>query len=163
MRAIDRLVEPKTIGDPLVARIAQHGLATADEDRHIGGAHVKPIEEILRLRIGIEIDVGVRMAVAREELPDAQRAAAMRRSDDDDVADAARDQLGAAKNEGAHQDGAQLGVRLDERQQLLPIELDHLAGCAHLQARDGAPAGDHRRLAGKLARLQRDDRRAAVP
>ena len=45
----------------------------------------------------------------------------------DDVAEAAGDQLDAAEDERPHQDLAQLGVGLDQPEQLLAIELDHLA------------------------------------
>ena len=67
------------------------------------------------------------MAVAREELPDPQRAGGVIRADEHDVAEPARDQLDAAQDERAHQDLAELGVGLHERQQLVAIELDHFA------------------------------------
>ena len=67
----------------------------------------------------------------------------MRRADHDDVAQIARDQLEAAQDERAHQDLAQLRVGLDEREQLLAIELDHFAGLADAQARERAAAADH--------------------
>ena len=88
---------------------------------------MKPVEQLLRLGVVIEIDVVVRMSVARQKLLDPQRAGAMRRADEHDVAEAARDQLDAAQDERPHQDLAQLGVGLDERQQLLAIELDDFA------------------------------------
>jgi hypothetical protein len=44
---------------------------------------MKPIEEILRVGVAIEIDVMKRVAIARQELPDAQRAGAMRRANQD--------------------------------------------------------------------------------
>ena len=78
MRPIDRIVEPEAVGDLLVARISQHRVAAADQHRHVGGAHMKAIEEILRVGVAIEVDVVKRVAVARQELLDAQRACAMR-------------------------------------------------------------------------------------
>ena len=59
----------------------------------------------------------------------------MRRADHDDVAQIARDQFHAAQDERAHQDLAQLGVGLDQGEQLLAIELDHFAGFADAQTR----------------------------
>ena len=128
MRLIDGVVEPEALGDLLIARVAQHGVAAADQHGHVGGADMKPIEQLLRLGVAIEIDVRVRMAVARQELLHPQRAGAMRRADHDDVAEAARDQLDAAQDERPHEDLAQLGVGLHQREQLLAIEFDHLAG-----------------------------------
>ena len=54
----------------------------------------------------------------------------MPRADQHDVAEAVGDQLDAAQDERAHQDLAQLGVGLHQRQQVAAIELDHLAGFA---------------------------------
>ena len=124
-------MKPRHVGDLLVARVAEHRVAAADQHRHVGDRDVEPIEQRLDVRIAIEIDVGVRVAVARQELLDAQRARRVRRSDEHDVAEAARDQLHPAQDEGAHQDLAELGVGLHERQQLVAIQLDHLARFAH--------------------------------
>ena len=55
-----------------------------------------------------------------------------------DVAEAVRDQLDAAQDEGAHQDLAQLAVGLHQRQQVLAIELDHLAGLGRAHAHEPA-------------------------
>ena len=41
------------------------------------------------------------------------------------------DQLDAAQDERPHQDLAQLAVGLDERQELLAVELEHLATLNH--------------------------------
>ena len=78
---------------------------------------------------------------------------------DDDVAEAAGDQLDAAQDERPHQDLAQLGVGLDEREQLLAIELDHFARLADAQARQRPAAGDHVAFAGELPGTVRDDER----
>ena len=50
---------------------------------------VEAIEQLLHVGVAIEIDVGVGMAVAGQELLDAQRAGAVRRADEHDVAEAA--------------------------------------------------------------------------
>ncbi len=99
------------------------------------------------------------MAVARQELLDAQRAGAMIRADEHDVAEPVRDQLHAAQDEGAHEDLAQLAVGLHERQQLLAVQLDHLARRADARLDERAPAREHVDLAGELARsVDRDER-----
>ena len=152
VRLIDGVVEAQAVGDLLVARIAQHGVAAADQHRHIGRAHMKPIEQLLRVGVAIEVDVVVRMAVAGQELLDPQRAGAMRRPDHDDIAEPARNQLDAAEDERPHEDLAQLGVGLHEGEQLLAIELDHLAGLADAQPAHRPAAGDHVAFAGELAR-----------
>ena len=94
---------------------------------------MKPIEQLLRVGVAIEIDVGVRMAVAGQKLLHPQRAGAMRRADEDDIPEATRNQLDPAEDERPHEDLAQLGVGLHEGEQLLAIELDHLARLADAQ------------------------------
>src|SRR5260221_5108831 len=80
------------------------------------------------------------MSIARQELLDAQCARTVNRADEHDVAIASGDQLETAQQEGAHQNLAELAVRLNERQQRRPIELDTLArlGGADLH-HDGTP------------------------
>ena len=64
--------------------------------------------------------------------------------DQHDVAEPARDQLHAAQDEGAHQDLAQLAVGLHQRQQLLAVQLDHLARLRCTRAaNERAAAGEH--------------------
>ena len=46
-RPINRVVEPKTVGDLLVARIPRHRGTTADQHWHVGGGHMKAIEDNL--------------------------------------------------------------------------------------------------------------------
>jgi hypothetical protein len=58
------------------------------------------------------------VAVPSQELPDAQGAGAVGRSEHDDIADVAGDQLDPAEHERPHQDLAQLGVGLHEPEQL---------------------------------------------
>ena len=111
--------------------------------------------------VAIEIDVGERVAVAREELLDAQRARGVRRADQHDVADAVRDQLDAAEDERAHQDLAQLGVGLHQASSCSRVELDRPRP-ARWRARAPASGGrDHVRLAGELARPVHGHQRVA--
>ena len=66
----------------------------------------------------VEIDVGIRMPVAVEELLDPQRAHAVDRADHDHVADVLRDELDAAQDERPHHGLGEVAVGLDHRQQL---------------------------------------------
>ena len=102
-----------------VRRIAKHGIAAADHDGDLGDIDLKPVEQLLRLVIAIQIEVVKRMAVPRQEFAGAKRPGAVRRSDDDDVAEVAGNQSQAAQDERPHQDLAQLGVGLDQGEQLL--------------------------------------------
>jgi hypothetical protein len=76
---------------------------------------VKLVQQLLDARVAVEIDVGVRMAVARQELPHAERSRAVIRAEEDDVSDPVSDQLHPAKDEGPHDDLAKLAVGLHER------------------------------------------------
>jgi hypothetical protein len=67
------------------------------------------------------------------------------------VAIAACDQLDAAEDERSHEDVAQLGIGLDEPEQLFAIELDHLARFNRANPRQGSAAGPHGAFAGELA------------
>ena len=108
------------------------GLRSTTSPRQIStgtsaGGDVKPVQQLLDVGVAVEIDVGVRMAVARQELLDAQRAGAMSRPNEHDIAEPVRDQLHPAQDEGPHDDLAELAVGLHERQQLFAIQLDHFA------------------------------------
>ena len=111
---------------------------------------MKPIEEILRVGVAIEVDVMKRVAIARQELLDAQRAGAMRRANQHDVTISAGDQLDAAEDERPHEDLAQLGIRLDESEQLFPSELDRLAKRDGLNPRQTWATSQHGAFAGEL-------------
>ena len=97
------------------------------------------------------------MTVPGQELPDAQRSRRMVRPDEHDVAEAVRDELHPPEDEGPHQDLAELGVRLHQRQQLLVIELDDLARRAGARPHQRAAVREHVGLAGELARPMNGD------
>ena len=124
---IDRLVEAETVGDLLIGRVPQHHRAAADHHRHVVDGDLEPIQQLLDVGITVEVDGRVGMAVARQELLDAERASGMARPDEHDVAEPVRDQLHPAQDEGPHEDLAQLAVGLHERQQVFALELDHFA------------------------------------
>ena len=159
MRAVDRIVETQAVRDLLVARIPEHRVSAADQHWHVGGAHMKAVEEFLRVRVAIEVDVMKRVAIARQELLDAQRACAMRRANQDDVAVATCDELHAAEDEGPHEYVAQLGIGLDQAEQLFAIHLDHLAGLADSRPCECSSARQHGAFAGELPGPVRDDER----
>ena len=81
------------------------------------------------------------MAVAREELLDAQRPRAVSRADEHNISIAARNQLEPAQDESAHHDLTQLAVGLNERQQRVAIELDDFAWLSGAYSNDDGPAG----------------------
>jgi hypothetical protein len=156
---IDRVVEPEAIRYLLVGRIAQDRVGATDEDRDVGRADVKLIEDRLRLGVAIEVDVVERMAVAGQEFLHAQRAGAMCRSQHDHVAELVGDQLEAAQHERPHENLAQLGVGLNQGEQLLARQLDDFAWRGYAQPGDRRPAGDHDGFAGELSRAVRHDQR----
>jgi hypothetical protein len=132
---------------------------SADEHRHVGDVELESIEQALNPFVAIEVDVPVGIAVTREELPDAKRAGRVIGSDEHDIAEFVRDQRQAAKDERAHEDLAQLGVRLHEQEQLIAHQVEHLAVLGHTNADEARPPGEHVRLAGELAGcVDRDDR-----
>ena len=59
------------------------------------------------------------MAITHEELFDPQRAGAVAGADKHNVAHAVGNQFHSSQDEGAHQDLAQLAIRLHQRQHLL--------------------------------------------
>ncbi|HSC08748.1 MAG TPA: hypothetical protein VLD59_18135 [Steroidobacteraceae bacterium] len=72
----------------------------------------------------------------------------MGRANKHDVTVTAADQLDAAKDERAHQRFAQLGIRLDESEQLFAIELDHCARFNGLNASQGSATSQQSAFAG---------------
>jgi hypothetical protein len=70
-----------------------------------------------------------------------------------------RNHLHPSQNEGAHDDLAELGIGLDQSQQVFVIELDHLARLADAYSGHRPAAGQHVDFARKLARAVHDDQR----
>jgi len=151
VRLIDGVVEAQALGDLLVARIPQHGVAATNQDGHIGCTDMKPIEQLLRVEVAIEIDVVVRMTVTSQKLPHPQRAAAVHRANQDNIPKATRNQFDAAEDERPHEDLTQLGVGLYEIEQPLAIELDHLTRLADTHPRQRPAAGEHVAFARELS------------
>ena len=120
-------LKPRHSAICLVARVLEHVLAVADQHRDVRHADVEAVEQLLHAGVAVEIDHRVGVPVAREEFLDAQRAGAVSGSDEHGIAEPARHQRDAPQDKGAHDDFAQVGVGLDQRQQLLAIHLDHFA------------------------------------
>ena len=74
----------------------------------------------------------------------------------------ARNQFEAAQDERAHEDLAQLSVGLNQREQLLAIELNHFARLADTQAYECAATADHVGFAGELPGMKAHDQRLAA-
>ena len=77
MGGLNPVIQPETLGDLRIRRISQDEITTADQHGHIGGRHVKAIEQLLCVRLAIEIDEGMRMAVASQKLLGPTRAGAI--------------------------------------------------------------------------------------
>ena len=129
----------------------------ADDDGDLGGLHVETVEQFLRRPVGIEIDVGVRKAIAAEKLAQIEGLGGVARAHQDDRSPAAANQLQPAQNEGAQQDLAQLGVLRDQDAQRVAADLEKLAGFGHAAPHQGALSGDHGDLAGEFAGSVRGD------
>src|SRR6266545_2037520 len=99
------------------------------------------------------------MAVARQELFDAERSSAMIRPDEHDISEPVRDQLDPAQDKSPHDQLAELAVGLHERQQLFTIQLDHFARLTGARSEERGAARKHVDLAGELTlSMDRDER-----
>ncbi len=156
MRCIQRLVEAEAFGDGLVARVAQHEFAPANEDGHVVWGNLEPVEQGLDVGVAIQVEVGIGMDVARQEFLHAQRAGAVYRADHDHVAEPVRHQLDATQDERADQDLADLRIGLHDREQVVAVDLDDLAGLGDQRANERAASGEQvhfaRELPGPVAR-----------
>ena len=65
--------ESQTFRQPLVGRISQHSLSTADHNGNVFELYVEAIQKFLRRFVAIEIDIAIGMAVAGKEFAQAQR------------------------------------------------------------------------------------------
>src|SRR5262245_57943895 len=99
--------------------MTKHDVAVAAETRNVLFRDVKPVEQRLHVRLLVEIDVREGMSVAREELLHAERLRAVTRTNHDRIADPARDELHPPQDEGPHEELTDLGIRLDQREELL--------------------------------------------
>src|SRR2546430_2586244 len=152
---VDCVVEAEGVGELLIGRVAEHDLTAGDHYGDVGGRHMEAIEQLLDAGVAVQVEHRVGMPVAGEELADAERPLAMRGPQDLDIAHAAGDQFQPTQDEGAHEEGAQLTVGLDERQQVVATDLDDLAvhSCPDLgepaaPRQHGGFTGEHPRAEG---------------
>src|SRR5437870_449611 len=106
-RLVDRLVQTETVRNLLIGRVPKNDAATADHHRHILDGHAKRIEQLLDVRITIEVYEGVWVPVARQEFFDANCTGRVQRADKYRVTKPTRDEFGRAQNERAHEDLAE--------------------------------------------------------
>src|SRR2546426_2841137 len=125
LRLIDRRVEAETVGELHIGGVPQHDLAAADHHRHVVDRDMETVEQRLDASIPVEVEGGVRMAVARQERLDAERASGMTRPDEHDVADPLRHQVHPTEEEGPQEDLAQLAVGLHECEHVVALDLEH--------------------------------------
>ena len=138
---IDAFVEAEALGDLAVRRVAKHGSPAANQHRQFGGRNVEAVEQMLGARIALDVDVLVRISVAGEELPHAQRLRRVGGTDESGVPLAASGQFQTAQNERAHQNLAQVAIGLHQRLQGFAAQLQHLAVDGHARAYDASPPG----------------------
>lgn len=78
----------------------------------------------------------------------------MVRADHYDVSDALGHQVHAPQDESTHEDLAQLGVGLDEREQVVPLQLDDFPGFGGAHQPHARPSGQGVHLTCKLTRSE---------
>src|SRR5216684_666640 len=113
---------------------------------------LKTIEQLLDASIAIEVDVGVRMAVARQELFDAKRAGRMTRAENQNIAKTLCNQLHPPEDVGSHENLAKFGVGLYEIQQVLAVDLDYFACLLRTHPDQNAASKENADLTRELAR-----------
>ena len=74
-----------------------------------------------------QVDVRVWMAIARQELFDAKGVGRIAGTNERYITDSLRQQLRPAKNEGAHQDFAELSVGLHKGDDFVPSNFDNFS------------------------------------
>ena len=118
------------------------------------------VEEILDAGFALQIEIGMRMSVAREEFPDAQRIGRVAGADDDDVAESLRDDFRVPQHERAHQDFAEVRIGLQQLEKPGAIDLDDASRLRDEDAGNAGTARQHVHFARELARAER--RKAAL-
>src|SRR6185437_9059641 len=112
--AIDLRIHLQALGELFVAGILRHLLAATDDNRYVVDRHMKPIEQRLHTAVAFNIEVDVRVGVARQELLHTQRARGVPRADQNDISLLRGDKGYAPQDECAHEQLAQHRVRLDD-------------------------------------------------
>ncbi len=79
-RVLERPPDPERLGQLPIRGIAQDELAPGHH-RRLGLAHPEPLQQLVHLRVGLQVEPGERHPVPREEVEDAQGVARVARAD----------------------------------------------------------------------------------
>ena len=129
-------VQAQALSQLIDRRPPQDALPAADDDRDVSEADPESVQRRLDVIVAVEIDVGVRLIVARQELAQPERRRAVLRAEEHDAPLALGHQGRSSQNERAQEDLAQLDVRLDQRADLLRGQLEHARRAARPCAHD---------------------------
>ena len=120
-----------------VARPLEHRAVGADHQRQFAGAHAEALDQAVRFLVGIGIQHGVGIAVAREKALQTDEVGRTAPVDQQRAGAAVLDQRHPAQDEGAHQQFADFGRADHQRADMRGIERN---GGAAIRA--GMPGGD---------------------
>lgn len=119
---------------------------------------MKMVQEGLHVGIAIEIDIGVRVPIARQKFFDAQRIRRMTRAHHRDIPKTLGKQFCSPKDKRAHQDFTEFCVGLDQSQHVLAADFDDITGLAGSYAVECPTARKRVHLASELSwRHSRDE------
>ncbi len=156
-------VEPEAVGDLGVARVLQHLLTAADEDGDVAGGDVELVEQRLHVRVALDVDVLVGVAVAHQEGLHPQGRRRVERAQDHHLAEAAREQPDAPQDVRPDEQLRQLAVGLHHRLQVRRVHAQHAQLGPGPPAHQDVPPGQLGDLPGELARHVHVDQLLAGP
>ncbi|HTB75646.1 MAG TPA: hypothetical protein VK762_20485 [Polyangiaceae bacterium] len=118
---------------------------------------MEAFEQLLHVGRGLDVEVGVRLAVASQEFLELQRARRVPRPDENGIAQTARDTERPAQEKGAHQDVAELRVSDDDAPQAFSADFEDRPVLAHARGYERLSPRQHVELADELATTLRAD------
>ena len=154
---IDLLIHTQGRSDFFVAGIFQHHCAVTDHHRKIFDADVKALEQLAHRRIAVDVQVHIRIAVAREELLQTQRARRAGGPEQHDVAAARGHQRHTPQNESTHEQFAELRVGLHDGAQVGIVDRKNFTAFAHAHAHHRTDAAQGAHVSGKTSRTVNHD------
>ena len=156
-----RLVEAGTEAQAFchlpLARVAEHCAPPAQDHRHVLDAHAEALEQVLDVGRGLDVEVGVRLAVASQEFLELQRARRVPGPDENGIAQTARDTERPAQEKDAHQDVAELHVSDDDAPQTFAADFEDRPVLTDARGYERLPPSQHVELADELAATFRAD------
>ncbi len=147
-------VQAQVFGHLPIARVLANLLATPDDDRSVRGSNRETLEDLVDVGIAFDIHIQEGVIVAPEKLTQAQRVGRVTRPDQHDVAMTGREYSHASQNECAHEQLAQLRVRLDDATQAFNIDGDDGASITNPDACETGTPTQCAQLAGEVPRCQ---------